>query len=210
LSGNFPIQGIHVRPRPKLAPHHPSAVGTAESELIQRLRYGDESALRSVMGQHWNELQRYATGILQDPDLAADVAQETFVRLWTHRESWGVEGSLRALVLQIGRRAAMDELKKAGRRRAFLNRCDPRPVATPTEVLEETELEQAVDRALAGLPDRTRLIFLMARLEGLSHKDIAAALGLSPQTVSNQMTAALVSLRASLRPFLAWSAADRR
>jgi RNA polymerase sigma-70 factor (ECF subfamily) len=64
------------------------------------------------------------------------------------------------------------------------------------------DLAAAADRAVAALPDRCRLIFLMSRQQGMSHGEIARALGVSLTTVETQISRALKRLRARLAPYL--------
>ena len=196
---NVPVKPSrsHVQLRPS------GALATADAQLLDRIRQGDEVALDALMARYWSELHAYLDHILQNPDVAEDLVQETFVRLWARREQWELAGSLRGLVFQIGRRLALDERKSIRRRltRLTAHRSDP-AVPTPVDLLERGELEQAFSRALGRLPERRRLTFLMARWEGLSHREIAAALGISIQTVANQVTTALADLRTALRPFI--------
>jgi RNA polymerase sigma-70 factor (ECF subfamily) len=62
-------------------------------------------------------------------------------------------------------------------------------------------LEDAFREALGALPPRKREVFTLARFQGLSYAEIAGVLGTSPQTVANQMSAALQQLRVALRSF---------
>ncbi|MEO8448902.1 MAG: sigma-70 family RNA polymerase sigma factor [Gemmatimonadota bacterium] len=184
--------------------------GQSDTELLGRIRAGDEHALDRLMERYWSELHAYLNHIVQSPDLAEDLVQETFVRVWERREAWRIEGSLRGLLCQIGRRLAFDDRRRRRRRAAWVNGFHPQPaVPTPADVLDRTELDQAVERAISALPERRRLAFLMARWEGLSHREIAEALGISPQTVANQLTTALADLRAVLRPFITQTGRSR-
>ncbi|MGE0554459.1 MAG: RNA polymerase sigma factor [Gemmatimonadales bacterium] len=187
--------------RPRLVDSDPA--GATDHELLQRIRQADERGLDLLIERYWSALHSFLDHILDDPDLADDLAQETFVRLWARRESWGLEGSLRGLLYQIGRRLAFDAGKRRRRRMAWLDRLRLQPgVATPEDHLDGSELDAAVRQAVADLPERRRIAFLMARWEGRSHREIATAMGISVQTVSNQLTSALAELRTRLGPFL--------
>ena len=67
--------------------------------------------------------------------------------------------------------------------------------AQPDELLEETLLQEEVAAAIADLPERRREVFVLARFHGLSYQEIADVLGVSQQTVANQMSSALSQLR---------------
>jgi len=70
------------------------------------------------------------------------------------------------------------------------------------ELAEHGQLSDAVRSALADLPPRRREVFSLARFHGLSYAEIAETLDVSPQTVANQMSAALSTLRKQLAPFI--------
>ena len=67
--------------------------------------------------------------------------------------------------------------------------------------MEEKELRELIETAIEKLPEQSRKIYLMAREENLSHKEIAAQLGITPKTVENHVGIALRKLRESLNPF---------
>jgi RNA polymerase sigma-70 factor, ECF subfamily len=68
--------------------------------------------------------------------------------------------------------------------------------------VEENELLRYFERAVSHLPPRRQEIFVLARAHGLSHQEIAEVMKISPQTVANQMSAALADLRQALGPLL--------
>ena len=191
------------RPRALVGSIQSSGQEPSDNTLLLRIRGGDEAALQQLMARHWSRLHAYLDRLLLNADLAEDLVQETFVRVWTHRENWQADGSVQGLLFQIGRRLALDERKRLSRRLSAMTRigADPGLSPPPSDFLEHQELEAAVNRAVAALPERRRLAFLMARWEGLSHREIANALGISVQTVANQLTTALATLRTALRPY---------
>lgn len=180
----------------------PSHTGreSRDRELMERIHAGDELAIDSLLDRYWTPLVAYAARVLWSWDAAEDVAQETFVRIWKRREEWELEGSVRTLLFRITRNLALDEKKRRDRRAAWVNNenHDAHHVATPLELLERTELEGAYDRAVSALPERRREIFLHARLDGLSNREIADVMGIAPQTVANQLCAAIAALRVAL------------
>ncbi len=176
----------------------------ADRKLLQRIRTGDESALGELLERHWKPVAHFASQILDSWDSAEDVAQETFIRLWERREQWGVDGSIRGLLFRIAHNAAIDaRRKRSADDRAAAKTPEPSTAGTrPDQLTEERELEIAINESLAALPDRRREVFLLVRHHGLSYKETAEALGLSPQTVANHMSMALSNLKARLEPIL--------
>lgn len=183
-----------------------SSPGTAsgDSDLLLRMRAGDSSALDSLIDRYWTPLVAYAARLLGGWDVAEDAAQEAFVRLWERRLTWGMDGSVSALLYRITRNIALDECKRSDRRKARMSTgpLNERRVPTPIEHLQRTELEAAFDSALAALPERRREAFILARSHDLSYREIADVMGIAPQTVANQVSSAMAELRDRLSPFL--------
>ena len=113
--------------------------------------------------------------------------------------------ALPSLLYTTTRNLALNEKRRRGiRARLSIRVLLPRPAASldPLFGAESSEAEAAAARAVDALPARRREIFRLARHHGLTHREIAEILEISPQTVANQMTAALEQLRVRLRPYL--------
>lgn len=176
-----------------------------DRQLMERVHAGDGAALDALLNLYWSPLVAYGARVLRSWDAAEDAAQETFVRLWQRRAEWGRDGSVRALLFRIMRNLTLDEKKRLERRERreawSLRKFRPgQRVATPDELLERSELEHEFDRAVQSLPERRREVFLHARVNGLSNREIAEVMGISPQTVANQLSAAVATLRHLLDP----------
>lgn len=185
----------------------PTRAGQAElpsdAELIQGLRTGDEESLQLLLDAYWGPVVRYADRVLAGAGDPQDVAQDAFVRVWERRESWSVEGSVRGLIYTIARNAALDELRRRSRGDAAAGAAsDPESPPTPEDDARGAELRRAAAAAVSDLPPQRQEVFRLAREHGLSHREIADMLDLSPQTVSNHMSLALSDLRQALRPYL--------
>lgn len=176
----------------------------ADLSLIQRVRAGDASALDELLADHWTDLVAYATRILDSPDAAEDVAQETFIRVWERRQRIHPTGSLRPFLYRIARNLALNRSRRLRIRAEWRsNRTPVYPSATgPAQIAEHNELKRAADRAIDALPERRREVFVLARYHDLSYREIAHVMKISPQTVANQMSAALAELREALEPFI--------
>jgi RNA polymerase sigma-70 factor (ECF subfamily) len=179
--------------------------GARTEALMERVRRGDEAALETLLELYWGRLVRYARSILGSEDAAEDIVQEAFVRLWKGARNWktGVPAA-GFLYLTVRNRCLNEERHRRVRSRLAILRFIPRPdrPATPFEALQDREMSSAVTRALDRLPPRRREVFDLARNHGLSYREIAEVMGISPQTVANQMSAALDHLRRELRPHL--------
>ncbi|MEZ4417011.1 MAG: sigma-70 family RNA polymerase sigma factor [Gemmatimonadota bacterium] len=168
--------------------------------MLDRIRQGDDSALEELVEQSWSGLLGHLRRLLGSADQAEDAAQEALVRLWEQRDRWKA-GSARALLFRIARNVALDqERRRAVRTRALaLTRAAPAATAAPPDdVLASNEVERRVHQALSRLPDRRRAVFELVRFGGMSYREVAETLELSPQTVANHMSLALSDLRTEL------------
>ena len=166
--------------------------------LMDAIRGGSQSALGQLMDLCWPELVRYAARQVGDVDLARDIVQETLIQVWERRRAWEPRGSARAYLYRIVRNLVIDEKRKQAVRRRWLATRDSRPtthVVTPDQVLDAKLLTEVFEAAVASLPDRRREVFELVFIRGLSHADTAKVMGLSTQTVANQMSAALRAVR---------------
>lgn len=174
-----------------------------DSELIEGIRSGEASVLERLVAAYWSPLVQFAGRILDGGADPQDVVQEAFIRLWTHRERWGSEGSVRSLLYTVTRNAALDERRRSARGERLAQAVDPPPsTAEPSEVAEAGQLESAIAEAVRRLPPKRQEVFRLSREQGLTYAEIAQVLSVSPQTVANQMSLALADLRKALASHL--------
>lgn len=169
-------------------------------DLIEGIRSGDPTTLGRLQDAYWDLLVQFAARILDGNADPQDVVQEAFIRLWTHRERWGTDGSVRALLYTVTRNAALDERRRQARSdRAVLRADMPTAEPVPSERAVADELRRAAAEAVSLLPPKRQEVFRLAREEGLTYAEISAVMGVSPQTVANQMSLALSDLRHALK-----------
>jgi RNA polymerase sigma-70 factor (ECF subfamily) len=120
-------------------------------------------------------------------------------RLWQHRDELRDDGSVRGFLYQVGRNLAISEQRRTRIRARVMDvvRHEGPSAALPVE-LGDDPLDAALERAIRELPPRRREILVLRSLNGLSYKEIAQTLGIAPQTVGNQFSAALATLRRAL------------
>jgi len=172
------------------------------------MRDGDSSAFAELLNFYWRPILRYVSQLLGSMDAAEDVAQETFVRLWNGRARWDPSVPPRAVAYRIARNLTLNEQRsvRVRSRWAAIPQAPPESLPTAPQTIAEQELKAAVERAVEALPIRRREVFRLLRFEELTYREVADLMGISVQTVANQMTAALSDLRRLLEPFMEdWS-----
>lgn len=176
-----------------------------DRSLMERIHAGDAAALDEALHRYWRPLVSYASRYLSDRDAAEDIVQEAMLRLWEHRRKWSPSDRLRGMLYRMVRNLAINELKKREVRRAWAespahHHSPPQATLTPLDLTVRSELRRTIERAIDELPARRREVFILSRYHGHSYREIAELMGISSQTVANQMSAALDYLRQRLRP----------
>ena len=170
----------------------------ADHMLSERIMLDD------LLRRYWEPLVAYAAAVLGGRDDAQDIAQEAFVQLWMHPDAMHSTESAIAFLYRVTRNRALNERRRKLVRFRWRERernKEPKHAVDESRA-ELHELEQAVARALKKLPKRRREVFLLVRHHGLTHRQVAEALGVAQQTVANHMVGALEQLRVLLAPYL--------
>lgn len=172
----------------------------SDDELLSRLRSNDARALELALARYWTLVVDYIERLTRSRDAAEDIAQRAFCQLWDRRAQWGAAGSLRALLCRIARNYAVSEHRRhlAEERSAatFLELHADSPVALQ-DAFDDARLRTLIDRGIAKLPVRRREILVLRCYHDLSYKEIADIMNIAEQTVANQLSKGLATLRAS-------------
>jgi RNA polymerase sigma-70 factor, ECF subfamily len=168
------------------------------SELMAQFRAGDEEAVREVHQRYGGAVRTIARSMLSDPELIAEVVQQTFVKAWRGAASFDQDREIAPWLYAIARRTTIDLIRREDRT-ALLSTEEEGDVAVTTisfdRVWEVWEVRRAVDDLPAGERDVVRL----CNLEGFTHEEVAGALGIPVGTVKSRSGRAYKRLAAALR-----------
>lgn len=171
-----------------------------EPTLVARIRAGDEAAFQSLYLTHHDGLWRFAYTYVRSRDVAEELVQEVFLSLWNARASWEVTTRARAWLFAAVRHLALKHLRHE---RVVARAPAEGPMGAPPagqhEVVEAHELDEAVARAIAELPERRRIAMTLRWKEDMSALEIATVLGTTPEAVRVLLTRARADLSALLQ-----------
>ncbi|MDI3321450.1 RNA polymerase sigma factor [Pinibacter soli] len=176
-----------------------------EQELLLRMRQGDESAFTHIYSLHWELLYAIAYNRTKDIHLSQDIVQDVFTSLWSNRNRAEVH-SLKSYLATAVKYMTLTHLRKSGQTILVEGHIGSEEAGHKTveEQIDYKNLLSFLNDETDKLPDKCRLIFKYSRGEGLSVKEIASELNISPRTVETQLSKALRVLRKSLKVMFSW------
>lgn len=171
---------------------------TTDTELLQQLRKGNESAFRQLYDRHSRQVAAFIYQLTHSAVDAEDILQDTFLKLWTSRDQLPAIENLGNYIFIIARNKTVDHLRKVARQQQLVDQvwANISEVADALDLqLDARESQQLITNALAQLSEQKQTIFRLSRVEGLSHDDIAAQMGLSKSRVKNLQVETLKHIR---------------
>ncbi len=168
-----------------------------DEELLLLLETDDESGLKLIYDQYWEQLYLAAFSILRDADPCKDIVQDVLLQLWIRRAKVKID-SLKSYLFTAVRYKVLSHIKSASSRKVFIEPEELEKLAgfnLMKDRLNEQDIEKLLEEGVALLPKRCQEVFLLSRMEHLSNKEIANRMGISVKTVEAQMSIALKQLR---------------
>lgn len=185
--------------------------GADDLELVRRARARDESAIRAIMQANNRKLYRIARGILRNDSEAEDVVQETYVRAFTHLESFRGDSRLATWLARIAMNEALGRLRRQrpsvdwttleepGGSRAQIIQFPLSAVSDdPEKTMAQREIQHIVEQAVDELPEAFRIVFITRVIEGMNVEETADILDLKPETVKTRLHRARAMIRANV------------
>jgi len=160
---------------------------------MQRVQTGDTAAYHALFQRHHARVYGYLLRRSRDPQVAADLYQETFLSVYRARETWHPGKPFRPWLFTIAANAARDHARKVRRLPGEVELEDFHPV-----VHDHHDARLHLERAIAGLPDTLRDAFLLGAVEGFDHNEVGEQLGISPDNARARLSRARAWLRSHL------------
>jgi RNA polymerase sigma-70 factor (ECF subfamily) len=177
-----------------------------DPEFLRRLRAGEMRAFEEMVIAYQHRVFGVALRMLGNAAEAEEMAQEVFLRAHRALGDFRGEAKLSTWLYTIASRLCLTRLGSS--ERSLVRQGEesllrlPQDTGGPDAALEQSELEAALYRAIAELPDERRMVVVLRDLEGLSYEEIAAALDLELGTVRSRLHRARMDLKDKLERFL--------
>lgn len=177
----------------------------AEINLIHQINTSSELVFEKVFKKYFKALQNYAFTILNDLDVAEEIVQNVFLKIWEKKEKLPIDATVSGYLYKSVYHESLNWLRhekvKFSHQQHTLysmqNETD-----NASERIRTKQLEEHLQKALNELPEKCRTIFQMSRFDELRYREIAEELGISIKTVESQMGKALSLMRTKLVEFL--------
>jgi RNA polymerase sigma factor (sigma-70 family) len=168
----------------------------SEEELVVALRRNERAAFDYLYDRYSGSLYNIIIKTVHDEERAADILQESFLKIWKNIDSYNSEkGRLFTWILNIARNGAIDAVRTAGRKPKLENLEDGsvknEPDAGQDALVSNSEIKAIVDLLR---PER-KVMIDMAYFQGYTHEEIAHALGIPLGTVKSRIRTALQELK---------------
>ena len=155
---------------------------------------------KQLYDEYFDAIRRYLYYRSNDSELATDIAQEVFMKVWEKQISYEPNRT-KSLLYKMAGDMFVSQVRKdkvADKYRDTIN-LEFKSDQGPDEKLEYEELKQHYERTLASLSEKQRTVFLMSRLEEMTYNEIAQRLELSAKAVEKRMGLALSELRKAIK-----------
>jgi RNA polymerase sigma-70 factor, ECF subfamily len=157
-----------------------------------------------IFSTYYESLYGYAFSMIRDESYAKEIVSDVFYKLWLKKDSIRIDVSLAGYLYKSIYHGCMDNLKHNKIKKKYKNHVmnQSTGVEDAANLAFKKDFEKNLHDALSRLPEQSRTIFQLSRMEELSYRDIANRLGISTKTVETQMGRALKRLRVALAEFL--------
>lgn len=172
-----------------------------ESELIEACRRGDPESFRALFDLHKDRVYSIALHYANDESSALDIAQDTFLKLFSSIQTFRGQGSFEAWLYRIVVNSCVDQIRERRRLLPFIDRIFDSLRSsgeTALQMLLRQEFSDQVRAAVGKLPPEQRIVVVLRYTEGLSYEEMAEVLGCARGTVASRLNRAHKALERRL------------
>jgi RNA polymerase sigma-70 factor (ECF subfamily) len=175
----------------------------SDNELFLELKKDNEIAFEQLFNKYYASLCLFTFQFLHDREMAEEIVQEVFVKIWAKRKTLQIETSVKRYLLSSVRNQSLnliqhEKVEKRYARQAQLGTMGEQNL---DPYFLEVGLRRKIEQSISLLPEKRREIFRLSREEGLKYQEIANRLNISVKTVETHMGLALKQLKEMLKDY---------
>jgi RNA polymerase sigma-70 factor (ECF subfamily) len=195
-------------------PVPPPIPSLSDEDLMARVAEDDERAFTELVRRFQGRVTNLIARVLNDRESSDDLAQEVFVRVFVHRRNYRRGSKFTTWLFTIAANLAKNEIRRRVRKRNWFSLDALQEVlsdsaiqlADPSEgqelALQREQLQDAIGRAIATVPEKYRVALVLRDIEGFAYEEIGQMLRVPGGTVRSRINRARGMLRRKLRPLL--------
>lgn len=175
-----------------------------EAYILEQCAKGDTTAFKELFLRFYEQVLGLSLIMTKSPEMAEDLAQEIFTKVWENRERLSGVREFRPYLNTVTRNHVRDFLRKkvfTAANETYLENYFLQSTGAADELIVEKQMIFHLDEALARLTPQSRQVFLLSRQEGLTHREIAERLNISETTSKSHVVKALASVRLYLHQY---------
>lgn len=180
-----------------------------DAALLAAIQGGELGAFTALVGRHQRSLINFFYHLSWDRQAAEDCAQEVFLRVYSHLNTYEPQAKFTTFLFRIARNLWIDRMRSAavhgkplslqgqsggGEGRTLQDRVASR-APSPVEILAREEQQNALRRAIDQLPDEQKSVVILSEIQGMKYQDIGEILGIPVGTVKSRMHTAMDKLK---------------
>ncbi len=185
-----------------------------DAELVARVQRGDKKAFDLLVLKYQRKILRLLARMIRDTSEIEDVAQEAFIKAYRALPQFRGESAFYTWLYRIAINTARNWLASSGRRPSAPNAIETEDgetfnetdnlidISTPEAEFASREIAEAVNAAIAELPEELRTAIVLREIEGMSYEDIAQSMDCPIGTVRSRIFRAREAIASRLRPLL--------
>jgi RNA polymerase sigma-70 factor (family 1) len=192
------LDNVNVNESPMTARH------MFDHNLLAQIAVGDEHAFRILFNTHSSRVYGYALKLTRAQDLAEEIVQDVFMKIWINRFSICEIQNIEAYLIALTRNHTFNALKRIAieeAAKARLSRKLEQAHHATEEAVNFRESQNILNKALDRLPPQQRIVYSLCREEGLKYEEVAQRLNISRLTVKTHMQQALRTLKSHFTGF---------
>lgn len=170
-----------------------------DNALLRLIALGDERAFRIVFNKYHNQLGAHLFRITRSHELAQEVVQDIFLKIWMNRQQLAEVRNFKAYLYVMSKNHALNCLKQTVLEKTLTTCLEENEDFQADDSFEENEHYMLIDEAIDHLPPQQRQVYLMSRHERLKYAEIATRLSLSRETVKKYLKISSESIASYIR-----------